>query len=205
MENPPFFLFIRLRYILFSFFLFNLSAFPQTFGIGGGLSIVTGPDTYTESYNSGGVGYSDGYHFGAKLKIDIPLSPITLVGFYNYYRFSGDELTTNGTIKTSQSIWSIGVSGEYELFPAPSISPYIAVDLSYNNFGDFNSEGQHIEIGIIGQSVIGGSKVGGAIGIGAEVIYHLDLSIKYQFLNLIVKEPGEETVSVISYNLTVLF
>ncbi|MGE5805504.1 MAG: outer membrane beta-barrel protein [Ignavibacteria bacterium] len=193
-----------LLFIFLSIIVLGTNSFPQTFGIGGGLSIVTGPDTYTKSYNSGGVGYSDGYHFGAKLKIDFPLLPITPVGFVTYSRYSGDELTTNGTIRTSQSIWSIGAGGEYELFLAPSISPYIAADLSYNNFGDFKSENPVNEIGIIGQSLIGGSKVGGAIGIGAEVIYHFDLSIKYQFLNWIGKEPGEETVSVMNFNLTLL-
>jgi len=191
-------------FIILSAAFLATDSFPQTFGIGGGLSIVTGPETYTESYNSGGAGYSDGYHFSTKLKIDIPLSPITPVVFVNYSRFSGEEPTTIGTIKTSQSIWSIGASGEYELFPAPSISPYIAVDLSYNNFGDFKSDGQVAEIGIIGQSIIGGSRLGGSVGIGAEVIYHFDISIKYQFLNLIGKEPGEETVSVLSFNLTLL-
>jgi hypothetical protein len=42
--------------ILISTLILGTNSFPQTFGIGGGFSIVTGPDTYTKSYNHGGVG-----------------------------------------------------------------------------------------------------------------------------------------------------
>ncbi len=39
---------------------------------------------------------------------------------------------------------------------------------------------------------------------GIEIIHHIDISIKYHFLNWIGKEPGEETISVLSYNITIL-
>lgn len=190
--------------ILISTLILGTNSFPQTFGIGGGFSIVTGPDTYTKSYNHGGVGYTSGYHIGPKLKIDIPILPITPVGFFTYSRFSSNELTSNGNLKTSQIIWSIGAGGEYQLFTVPLISPYLSADLAYADFGDFNSEGVVNEIGIIGQSIILGSRFGGAIGIGAEIFYHFDVSIKYHFLNWLGKDPGEETVSMLSYNLTIL-
>ncbi len=197
---------MRLRYILISLFLFNLSAFPQTFGIGGGLSTVEGPDSYTSNNLTGGGGFSNGYHIVAKLKIGIPLFPLTPVGSIIYHHFSGK---LGSTIQTSQSIWSIAAGGEYKFIPG-QLSPYIVADLEYNNFGDLDIEAPDglPEI-IVGESAISGSRMGGAIGIGAELtilpVIGIDASIKYHFMNWIGKEPSEETVSVISYNLTMLF
>jgi len=192
-------------FILISVVIFGNTAFPQTFGIGGGLSTVTGPDSYTNDLTSGGIGFSSGYHLGVKLKFGLPVAPFKPFGFVNYTHFSNDQSTPVGNLAISQSIWSIGGGGQFNLIPGP-INPYIAANIAYNSFGDLNIEGADI-----GDAFEGGgskSRFGGGIGIGAELtvlIIGLDASITYNFLNWIGKESGEETVSVISYNLTVLF
>jgi len=188
--------------ILVSIAILGNNSFPQTFGIGGGLSTVTGPDAYTNDITSGGTGFSSGYHLGAKLKFEIPLSPIKPFGFVNYTHFSNDQSTPLGDITISQSIWSLGGGGEYNLFPGP-VSPYIAVNVAYNNIGDLNIDGGDIVLENSGSK----SRFGGGIGIGAELtmlVIGLDASITYNFLNWIGKDSGEETVTIISYNLTVL-
>jgi opacity protein-like surface antigen len=166
---------------------------------------VQGPDAFTNDITSGGAGFSSGYHIGAKLKLSIPLFPITPVGSIVYTKFSGEQsFPLVGNIKTSESIWTIGAGAEYKLIPGP-LSPYLAADLEYNNFGDLSFEGGNLPISITGSG--SRSRFGIAIGIGAELsilVIGLDASIKYHFMNLIGKESGEETVSVISYNLTVL-
>jgi opacity protein-like surface antigen len=196
----------------FYFFVFlavavlSTNSFPQTFGIGGGLSTVQAPDAYTNDLTSGGLGFSSGYHIGAKLKLSIPLFPLTPVGSIIYSHFSGDQSTPLGNIETSQSIWTIGAGAEYKLIPGP-LSPYLAADLEYNNFGDISVDAGNLPISISGAG--SRSRFGIAVGIGAELtilpVIGLDASIKYHFLNWIGKESGEETVSVLSYNLTVLF
>lgn len=192
--------------ILISIAVFGNNSFPQTFGIGGGLSTVTGPDSYTNDLTSGGIGFSSGYHLGVKLKFGIPVAPFKPFGFVNYTHFSNDQSTPLGNVTISQSIWSIGAGGQYNLFPGP-INPYIAANVAYNNFGDLSVDGG----GDLEDVFEGGgskSRFGGGIGIGAELsvlVIGLDASITYNFLNWVGKESGEETVSVISYNLTVLF
>lgn len=192
-------------FILISAAVFGNKAFSQTLGIGGGLSTVTGPDSYTNDLTSGGIGFSSGYHLGVKLKFGIPVAPFKPFGFVNYTHFSNDQSTPVGNVAISQSIWSIGAGGQYNLIPGP-INPYIAANVAYNNFGDLSVEG-----GDIGDAFEGGgskSRFGGGIGIGAELsvlVIGLDASITYNFLNWVGKESGEETVSIISYNLTVLF
>jgi hypothetical protein len=191
-------------FILISAAVFGNKAFSQTFGIGGGLSTVTGPDSYTNDLTSGGIGFSSGYHLGVKLKFGLPVAPFKPFGFVNYTHFSTDQSSPLGNVAISQSIWSIGAGGQFNLIPGP-INPYIAANVAYNNFGDLDIEGIDID------DFEGGgakSRFGGGIGIGAELsvlIIGLDASITYNFLNWVGKESDEETVSVISYNLTVLF
>lgn len=175
------------------------NSFSQTIGIGGGLSTIQGPDSYKDAFGS-----SSGYHIGAKLKLSIPLFPLTPVGSVTYSKFSGDQSTPFGNIETSQSNWTIGAGVEYSIVPGP-LSPYLAADLEYNNFGEVSIEGANLPVSISGTG--SRSRFGIALGIGAELkilVIGLDASIKYHLMNMIGKESGEETVSVITYNLTLL-
>lgn len=182
-----FFLFLPFIVIL----IFGINSYGQglKFGVGGGLSMVQSPDRLTNSAAEGGSGFGSEYHFGLKAKLSIPLVPVTPVGFLNYHLLSGDD-------DISQSILSLGVGVNIELIPGP-LSPYGTIDLQYNSFGD-------TEIG--SQSFDGYSRTGLGIGAGIEFnllpMVDLDLSAKYNMMNLMGKAENEETVGIITVNLT---
>jgi len=182
-------------------FLFNLSAFPQTFGIGGGISTIQSPDSYTD--DPGGIGLSAGYNIVIKLKFDIPSFPIIPVGFITYYHFSSDE---SRQIKSTLSVSSIGAGGEYKIIHGP-LSPYIASDIAYN-IGNWEFNMGNIETGTPDVSTFN-TRIGVAVGIGAELtmlpLVGVDASIKYHLVNWIGQDNNEELVKVLSYNLIVLF
>jgi len=187
----------------------HISAQGIRLGIGAGITHVQGPDIYTNDIGTGGAGFSSGYHIGLKGKLDIPVIPITPVGFITYYHFSGEQFTPLGNIETSQSIWSFGIGGEYELFPGP-LKPYLVLDLALNNFGDLEVDAGSNLLGgsVTGNTASSRSRFGAAIGIGAELsllIIDIDGSIKYHFMNLFGKETNEETVKLLSFNISVLF
>jgi len=182
-------------FIFLSAAVLETNSFPQTFGIGGGLTTIQGPDSYTGHNIFGGVGFSNGYHFAAKLKIDIPLSPLTPAFSIGYHHLEGEDVGLN----TSQFILSIGGGGDYKLITG-QLSPYIHAEIEYNNFGYIKSPNGIPEF----WASINGSRLGGAIGIGTEIIHYIDINIKYHFWNWIGKEPGEETISVLSCNIIIL-
>ncbi len=183
--------------ILFLFAAFCIFSPQETsaqglkIGVGGGLSSVQSPAYYTDA-----AGFSSEYHVGLKGKLSIPLFPIIPVGFIEYHFFRGQ---TPGGADTKQNILSIGVGGEMELLPGP-LSPYLGLDLEYNNFGDFETSGS--------PSASGVSRMG--LGIGAGVMLTLlpidfDVSLKYQMLNLFGKDSGEETIGIINLNAAIFF
>jgi hypothetical protein len=187
--------------VCFVILIFSTNSYSQgiKIGIGGGLTSIQGPDAYTET-----AGFSSEYHIGLKAKLSIPLFPIVPTAHVNYHFLTGEASTPIGNIETSQNILAIGVGGELALIPGP-ISPYFALDLSFNNFGDIEISGP----GAVTISGDGGdSRMGLAVGVGAELslmVISVDASLKYNFMNIIGKEDGEETISAIIFNVSVLF
>jgi hypothetical protein len=181
--------------------LFAAESYAQglKFGVGGGLSMVQTPDAYANDIADGGAGFSSEYHFGIKAKLSLPLVPVTPVAFLNYHLLSGEGESAIGNVESKQNILTVGVGVNYNLIPGP-LSPYAALDLQYNSFGDY-------EIG--SQTFAGNSRVG--LGVGAGVDFTLlpmldfDVSAKYNMLNLFGKEGEEETIGIITLNLTVMF
>lgn len=170
-------------------------------GFGGGLTIIQSPDGFTNSIPDG-AGFDSEYHIGLKVKIDLPIIPITPYGFIQYHFLRGEGSTPLGTVETNQNIFSLGAGGELELVPGP-INPFLLLDLSYNNFGDFEASGGSLSISSGGNSRVG-------LGIGAGVAFtllpiDLELSAKYNFFNLVGKEDGEETISAFVINASVFF
>ncbi|MFO7448156.1 MAG: hypothetical protein R6W90_17485, partial [Ignavibacteriaceae bacterium] len=74
-------------FVLISFVIVNNTANAQgiKLGIGGGLTSIQSPDLYTEDE---GLGFSSEYHFGGKIKFDIPIVPITPYAHITYHKFS---------------------------------------------------------------------------------------------------------------------
>jgi len=167
--------------ILVTFFMSGITmAQGLKFGIGGGLSLF-----------SDGNSSNTGYHVGAKLKLDIPLVPITPVAFVTYHFISESDLSGD----FNQKIFSAGVGAEYAIMPGP-IKPYIAVDLGFNNFGSVRSADSYSRTGI-------------DVGAGAEVkipfLFTLDGSIKYNMMNLFGKDSRENNLSAVVINVSILF
>jgi opacity protein-like surface antigen len=103
-------------------------------------------------------------------------------------------------VDTKVGILSIGVGGELSLAPGP-LNPYLGLDLEFNNFGDMKAGDQTISSGI--------SRTG--IGVGAGIMFKLlpvisvDVSLKYQMMNLIGKSDGEDTIGILNLNAAVFF
>src|ERR1035437_3227843 len=95
--------------LLVPFLLTNITmAQGLKFGVGGGLSF------FSESNSP--ITYNTGYHVGAKLKLEIPMVPITPVAFINYHFLSADGsmnvLGQNIAYTYKQKILSFGVGAE---------------------------------------------------------------------------------------------
>jgi hypothetical protein len=193
-------MFISIALIL----LFTNTAYTQLrFGIGAGLTSITSPSFYTNSLADNGDGFGANFNFGAQLRLDIPLVPITPIFFVNYHMLRGSGSVGPVNINTSQNILSTGVEAEYIILPLPLIKPYVSIEAAINNFSDLKVESN------IGNTAGGSmSRFGGALGIGTMItllpIFDLDISLKYHFFNLIGKSSGEPSIDAFSLNAAVI-
>jgi hypothetical protein len=209
----------KISIVLFSFFfILSISTTVQAqlvrIGIGGGLTNVTGPDHLTKEVSENGKGYSTEYNFGLVGKIGLPLIPLTPRAFVTYHKFGGEgsqipvvskgnSLSTN--VEFSQSILSLGAGVQYGFIPVPvGVDPYLSLDIIFNNFGDLTTTTDGVEA-----TVGGTSRTGLQFGAGAEVsilpTINLDVFAGYNLFNIIGKDEGEETISVINLDIYLMF
>ena len=196
----------KISFFLFSFILilfFNSIVLAQSVkvGVGGGLTNIQGPDSYTNDISQNGLGFSSEYNLGAIVKVDIPLIPITPRGFFLYHKLSSNEDVT----EFSQSISSLGLGLQYSFVPIPvGFDPYLFLDLTFNNFGDFTETVNGIET-----KFDGSSRYGLQLGIGTEVtivpFINLDIIAGYGWFNLTGKDDGEETISAFTLDAFLIF
>ncbi len=183
-----------LSVVISIFILQNNYAQGLKIGIGGGFSFVQIPSYYTDVK-----GFSSEYHIGIKGKLDIPVIPFTPVGFVEYHFLRGTQTIPVVSADTKQNILSLGVGGEFSMAPGP-LSPYLTVELEYNNFGDLETNGL--------QTISGFSRMGIGFGAGVDlslIVIDVDVSLRYQMLNLIGKDSGEATIGIINLNAAVFF
>ena len=192
---------MKIKYIasiILMFILLSTVSYGQglQFGIGGGLSTI--------SSSNSGFNYNAGYHISAKAKLDIPLFPLTPVVTIQYYILNGSYSFAGFTGSTSQKIFSAGIGAEYSLLPGP-ISPYLAIDLEFNNIGAVSY--QPAVLNQFASPAISrtGLDIGGGVEIKIPFLVTFDVSAKYNMLNLWGKENGEGSLSTFNLNLTVLF
>jgi len=192
----------------------NVHAQLLSIGIGGGLTNVTGPDGFTKDVSDNGLGYSTEYNFGVVGKLGLPLIPITPRAIVIYHRFGGEGNRTpvlpkgnsvSETLEFSQSILTLGAGVQYGFIPIPlGIDPYLSLDLTFNNFGEFSTTTDGNEV-----KVDGNSRTGLQLGAGAEIsiipTINLDIFAGYNMFNLIGKEDGEETISAINLGIFLMF
>ncbi|MCH9029597.1 MAG: outer membrane beta-barrel protein [Bacteroidetes bacterium] len=209
----------KISFILFSVFLilfFNSIVPAQSIkvGVGGGLTSVQGPDSYTNDISQNGYGFSSEYNLGAIVKVDIPLIPLTPRAFVMYHNFGGEGRKTinapDGGLNEvdrgySQSVLSLGAGVQYGFIPIPvGIDPYLSLDLTFNNFGDFTTTTNGSET-----TLEGNSRMGLQFGIGAEVsiipTINLDVFASYSLFNISGKDDGEDTVTAFTLDLFIIF
>ena len=181
-------------------------------GVGGGITQVTGPKSITDDVSEAGLGFSTEWNLGLVGKVDLPLIPITPRGYFLYHSFSGsgdimilEKAAADNNVEYSQSVLEIGVGAQYNFIPAPlGFDPYLALDISFNSFGDFKTNYFGSET-----KEAGFTRFGGGIGIGTEIsivpVVNLDLYLSYKMLNLIGKEDGEETISAVTLDAFIIF
>ena len=181
--------------LIIIFMMLTTSSFTQgiKFGIGGGLSTI--------SNSTSGLNYNAGYNIAAKAKLDIPLFPLAPVVFIQYYMLGGSYLYTNLTVNTTQKIFSAGIGAEYSLIPGP-ISPYLAIDLGFNNIGEVTYQPPIANQPSFSRT---GLDIGAGVDISIPFLITFDVSAKYNMLNLFGKQGGEGSISVLNVDLMVLF
>ncbi len=185
------------------------TSFTQSIKVGPsvGYTLIQSPDIFTKEINNGGLGFSNPLHFGLKAKFALPLIPLKINGHFHYTPMSGEYVVGPASVETSSSIMTISVGGEWSLIPGP-LSPYLGVDLQMNNFGETKvitkTPGSTNEIKADGES-----RMGLGLGAGIEFTllpsFDLDVAVKYNLLNLVGKEDGEESVNTITLTVNVLF
>ena len=195
----------KITVILFSvIFILSINIKVQaqfvSIGVGGGLTQVLSPDSYTDVKLNGGRGFSSEYNFGVIAKVGLPVIPITPRGFILYHTLKGNS----EAIENSQSITSVGLGIQYGFIPIPAgFDPYLSLDATFNNFGDFEGTPP------AGLIAVNGSRVGLQLGVGTEVtiipLINLDVFAGYNWFNLTGKEDGEETISAFVLDMFLMF
>lgn len=188
------------KIISFILILSSIS-FSQGIGVGitGGLVNFTGPDGFTNSIQDGGFGFKNSFGFGVKGKIDIPLIPLSANASINYIPLSSKE----GSIEISSNILALGIGAEWSFIPGP-LSPYAAVDLLFNSFGELEIK---TPLGTLKEKSFtrNGIAVGAGVAFTLLPVIDLDLSAKYAIYNLLGSKSGEENVSSINIMATIYY
>ena len=188
-----------------------------SFGIGGGLTNVVGSEVYTNKImegGGGGLGFSTEWNGGVIAKLGLPLVPIKSRAFILYHSLTGKgeglwpaKVTSISSteIEYSQSILSVGLGVQYGFIPIPvGVDPYLAIDLLYNNFGEFKTNTWGYET-----TKDGYSRLGLGFGVGAELsllpVLNIDVLVSDQMMNLVGKEEGEPSLSTLTLDAFLLF
>ena len=180
-------------------------------GVGGGLTQVLAPEIFTKDISDEGYGFSTEWNAGVIGKVDLPLIPFTPRAFILYHNLAGsEEFETTGEEQSSileyrQTIFEFGVGAQYNFIPAPlGFDPYLALDISFNSFGNFSKTNDISE-----EKTDGFNRFGGGIGVGTEIsiipVVNLDLYLSYKMFNLTGKEDGEETISAVTLDAFIIF
>jgi|CZKP01.1.fsa_nt_gi hypothetical protein len=185
-------------FLIIIFMMLTTSSFTQglKFGIGGGISTI--------SSGNSGLSYNSGYNIAAKAKLDIPLFPLTPVITIQYYILNGSYSFANFTGSTTQKIFSAGIGAEYSIIPGP-ISPYLAIDLGFNNIGEVSYQPSILNQYSSPAISRTGLDIGAGVDISIPFLITFDISAKYNMLNLWGKQGGEGSISALNLDLMILF
>jgi hypothetical protein len=149
------------------------------FGLGGGVSLPTG--TLSDFYKTG-------YHVGGKVRLhgSLPFN-VVVAGFYN-------SLPEKSTDKSDTQTM---ISGGLEVaIPSAGVHPYFGADVIYVNFQNEGTGPSSFDRGGLG--------VGAGVEFTIPAFGSFDTSVKYQFMNIMGKEDGEDTMSQVAATVTVM-
>jgi hypothetical protein len=149
-------------------------------GLGGGVTMPNG--TLSDGLNTG-------WHAGAKIRLH-GFMPLSIVGLGSYHRLAqkaGSESSTE---------MMLGAGLEYP-FPSAMVKPYLGLDATVNVLGSTAANSSSVTREGIG--------LGAGVEFTVPAFGSFDASVKYQMLNLMGKETGEEDVKQISANLSIMF
>jgi opacity protein-like surface antigen len=183
------------------FIIIGVQAYSQSlkFGAGGGLTMVMSPDSYTNDIAEEGLGFGAEYHFGVKAKLSLPMVPIIPIGYINYHLLASEGESFTGPKDITQNLLTVGLGIEYSFLTGP-LSPYAGLDLQFNSFGDLEG---------LTNPIPGEARTGLGIGAGLEFSLvpslNVDVNAKYNMLNLMGKEEGEESLSTVTLTAILLF
>ena len=203
----------KITTVLFiAFFVFASDAFAQL-SYGGGIGATFAlNDNFTKPIGDGGLGVGTTFHYGAKLRFGIPLTPISLTASGYWAKFKSEGQIGSLSVSYEQNFFVFSGGAEFTFMPGP-IKPFIAADFLYTRWDDADLEISGGGIGDLGEdfgdSFEDVSRTGLAIGAGAKLtvlpLVDLELVAKYNMHNLFGKEEGEDDFNTYTITFNVLF
>ncbi len=195
-----------MKYLLITFYFLltitsNGKAQNLYFGIGSSYIKVYQPEYYTSKISKGGLGLNESYQFNTYFKYLLSGSPINITGRVSYlpmrqkgYRWDTvnpwDCQLEKIQFETSLSILTTSVGIDYLINPG-TYSLYVSLDALFNSFGETKLIRTPPFSTLYNNSAtIYSSKTRYGLGIGAGIVIHLltrfdlDVSAKYNFMNL---------------------
>ncbi|NOX18630.1 MAG: outer membrane beta-barrel protein, partial [Chlorobi bacterium] len=182
------------------------------FGVGAGYTTLSSSTSYTEPIEDGGTGFSSGIHYGAKVRIFLPLLPINIVGHFFYSPLNSKGTYTyqgvTADYENSGSLMNFEAGGEFTLFPT-GIKPYLYAVFLISKFGKTT---QTVTVqGTTYENTITEAKNRTGLGIGAGVrftllpVIDLEVAARYNINNMFGREEGEEYLNTFNLTALVLF
>ena len=133
------------------------------------------------------------------------MTPVITIQYYilnGSYGFTTPVGNLSGS--TTQKIFSAGIGAEYSIIPGP-ISPYLAIDLGFNNIGEVKYEPSVLNQFSSPAISRTGLDIGGGVEIKIPFLITFDISAKYNMLNLWGKQGGEGSICTLNLDLMILF
>ncbi|MCI0449748.1 MAG: outer membrane beta-barrel protein [Chlorobi bacterium] len=165
-----------------------------------GLTVPTGDysGTTIDYYNGTKYGLSSGVNFGAVFKVKLPVVRIRAALNYSSLSNTGNSEVDkpNSFVEVKHSLFMISAGPEFSFnVPSSPVAPYAGIDLLFTSIsGETRFQGvSRVETGTY--NMAGASRLGVGIGAGVEFgfggKYAVDLSLRYNFINLIGKKFEE--------------
>ncbi len=196
--------------LIFSFvlsmFLFGNSFAQLSYGGGIGATFFMNDDI-TKSIDEGGLGLGTEFHYGAKLRYGILLTPVSLTAAGYWAKLKSDGSYEGYSVEYQQDFIVLSGGVEVTLLPGP-IKPFIAADYIYTMW-----KSGEVKMSLNGNtstaSLDDASRSGLGFGVGAKFtllpLIDVELVAKYNMHNLFNKEDEESDYNTYTITANVMF